>query len=149
MEDCERKCATPDKRRRHLIDKHMYPRNFFFAVTRDGIDGRRSLLEDSSRRRRRRSSAATASESRRRSILAQAGAFQGGGSETQESVASKAPQPRVAQSDGKKEEASTNEDRNAASDTEMDELAGTMAALKFVPSSLRFGRGGRVGFSRR
>ncbi len=57
VEDCERKCGSPDKRRRHLIDKHMYPRNFFFAVTRDGIDGRRSLLEDGSHRHRRRSSA--------------------------------------------------------------------------------------------
>lgn len=26
VEDCERKCSTPQKRRLHLIDKHMFPR---------------------------------------------------------------------------------------------------------------------------
>ena len=26
IEDCERKCSTPQKRRMHLIDKHMFPR---------------------------------------------------------------------------------------------------------------------------
>lgn len=26
VEGCERKCSTPQKRRRHLIDKHMFPR---------------------------------------------------------------------------------------------------------------------------
>lgn len=26
VEDCDRKCSTPQKRRLHLIDKHMFPR---------------------------------------------------------------------------------------------------------------------------
>lgn len=26
VEDCERKCSTPQKRRMHLIDKHMFPK---------------------------------------------------------------------------------------------------------------------------
>lgn len=34
-------------------------------------------------------------------------------------------------------------------DTEMDDLSGAMSALKFVPTSVRFGRGkGKGGFSR-
>lgn len=34
-------------------------------------------------------------------------------------------------------------------DTEMDDLSGAMSALKFVPASIRFGRGkGKGGFSR-
>ncbi|PHH63225.1 hypothetical protein CDD81_6177 [Ophiocordyceps australis] len=51
--ECERKCQTPQKRRMHLIDKHMYPRNFFFAVTQEGVDKRHSLLVDNRRRQRR------------------------------------------------------------------------------------------------
>ncbi|KAG2017135.1 hypothetical protein GB937_005733 [Aspergillus fischeri] len=26
IEDCDRKCSTPQKRRMHLIDKHMFPK---------------------------------------------------------------------------------------------------------------------------
>lgn len=26
IEGCERKCSTPQKRRMHLIDKHMFPK---------------------------------------------------------------------------------------------------------------------------
>src|SRR3954447_3040965 len=64
VEGCDRKCSTPQKRRLHLIDKHMYPKNFFFAVTKEGIDGRRSMLLEGGHRRRRSSVAAAASSSK-------------------------------------------------------------------------------------
>jgi len=39
---------------------------------------------------------------------------------------------------------------NPAPDVEMDSLAGALSALQFVPSSVRFGRGGkRGGFARK
>ncbi|KAH0494219.1 hypothetical protein TgHK011_000847 [Trichoderma gracile] len=67
VEGCERKCMTPQKRRLHLIDKHMYPKNFFFAVTKEGIDGKRSLLiENGHRRRSSAGSQAQAKELRRK-----------------------------------------------------------------------------------
>ncbi|MBE3046571.1 hypothetical protein IMZ48_29385, partial [Candidatus Bathyarchaeota archaeon] len=44
---------TPQKRRLHLIDKHTYPKNFFFALTKEGIDGRNSLLLEAGHRRRK------------------------------------------------------------------------------------------------
>ncbi|EFX02839.1 c2h2 type zinc finger domain containing protein [Grosmannia clavigera kw1407] len=46
VEGCERKCGSADKRRRHLIDKHHFPKNFFYAITQHGVDGRQSLLDD-------------------------------------------------------------------------------------------------------
>ncbi|PHH82688.1 hypothetical protein CDD82_5138 [Ophiocordyceps australis] len=52
VSECQRKFQTPQKRRMHLIDKHMYPKNFFFAVTKEGVDKRHSLLVDNRRRQR-------------------------------------------------------------------------------------------------
>ncbi|KAE8410905.1 hypothetical protein BDV36DRAFT_289183 [Aspergillus pseudocaelatus] len=34
IEDCERKCSTPQKRRMHLIDKHMFPKRAIITFSR-------------------------------------------------------------------------------------------------------------------
>lgn len=130
VEGCERKCRTPQKRRLHLIDKHMYPKNYFFSVTRDGVAGRRSMLLEGGHRRRR-SSIAT-KETRRASLLS----------------------TRTTESTSTEGEASTgpNEAQNGQApsrDVEMDELSGAMSSLQFIPPSVRFGRGGRSGFQKR
>ncbi|ROV88579.1 hypothetical protein VSDG_09132 [Cytospora chrysosperma] len=44
VETCDEKCKTPAERRAHLIERHMYPANYFFAVTKVGIDRRQSML---------------------------------------------------------------------------------------------------------
>lgn len=101
----------------HLVDKHLFPKDYDFYVINDGIDHRSSLLR--SGRQRRRSSAAqqmadTDDRTRRRSSTLE----------------------------------STTE---ADSNNDMEGLAGAMSALKFVPPSVRFGRGrggGRGGFSK-
>ncbi|EIW67830.1 hypothetical protein TREMEDRAFT_57357 [Tremella mesenterica DSM 1558] len=36
-DQCDRKFANPQKRRRHLIDKHKYPEQYFFSVTNHGV----------------------------------------------------------------------------------------------------------------
>ncbi|KAI9883027.1 MAG: hypothetical protein M1823_005204 [Watsoniomyces obsoletus] len=68
VEDCDRVCSAPPKRRLHLIDKHMYPKNYDFAIVNHGIDQRTSMLR-SPREHRRRSSAGfhTVHRERRRS----------------------------------------------------------------------------------
>ncbi|KAI9837475.1 MAG: hypothetical protein M1819_007123 [Sarea resinae] len=59
---CDRVCSSPAKRRLHLIDKHLFPRNYEFRVVNDGIDKRNSLLRCAKiHNQRRRSSAATRS----------------------------------------------------------------------------------------
>ncbi|KAI1200027.1 hypothetical protein F5X97DRAFT_321783 [Nemania serpens] len=141
VEGCDRKCRTPYKRRNHLIDKHMYPKNYFFALTKDGIDGRNSLLLDEGHRRRRSSTATTVSVSKttqRRQSLRQIETPKPQGDErmevTQVSSQESPETPPPAE----------------VPDVEMDGLAGAMSALQFVPTSVKFGRGrGKAGFAKR
>lgn len=118
----------------HLIDKHLYPKNFFFAVTKDGIDGRRSLLNDGGHHRRRSSTNTQSKESRRRASLLEAGNPRG-------KDAPKSP-PSPPKS-GEKSSAASKE----YVDKEMADLTGAMSSLQFVPPSIRFGRG-RAGFAK-
>lgn len=115
----------------HLIDKHMYPKNFFFAVTRDGIDGRRSLLLEGGHRRRRSSVATAASQPPAESC-------------------SSGPDPAKEKPPTKANASSTTEQKpDEKPDIAMDDLTGAMSSLQFVPPSIRFGRGGRAGFAKR
>ncbi|VUC28299.1 unnamed protein product [Clonostachys rosea] len=132
VEGCERKCMTHQKRRMHMIDKHMYPKNFFFAITKDGIDGRRSLLTENGHRRRRSSTATTQSKEPRRrdSLKGQVDA-----------QTDKTPKESPAETKGVKPAAPEKGDK------EMTDLTDAMSSLQFVPPSIRFGRG-RAGFSK-
>ncbi|KAI0383143.1 hypothetical protein F5Y04DRAFT_251924 [Hypomontagnella monticulosa] len=135
VEGCDRKCRTPQKRRSHLIDKHMYPKNYFFAVTKEGVDGRRSLLLEGGHRRRRSSTATNAS-----------------GPKTtgrRQSIQQTEPSKSVPE-EPKAEKTSPPEHPVEVPDTEMEDLAGAMSALQFVPTSVRFGyRKGKTGFAKR
>lgn len=51
VEDCDRKCSTPQKRRLHLIDKHMFPKSYNFRIVDQGIDKASSMLRNGPRRR--------------------------------------------------------------------------------------------------
>lgn len=133
----------------HLVDKHKFPKDYDFNVVNDGIDRRSSMLTFG--RHRRRSSASQHKADiedrarRRTSILG-----------------------KIAGEDGE-EEPITSIDENARSqvtapaagalvssngpelDENMDGLVAGMSVLKFVPTSVRFGRGrgsGRGGFSK-
>jgi hypothetical protein len=147
VEGCERKCRTPSKRARHLIDKHMYPNNYFFKVTRDGIDGRESLLMEAGHRRRRSSTAtstiaASKAASRRHSLRQTHVEKPDAKAEGREASSS-----QTLRSDS--EEEGTSEQKSEPADTEMEDLAGAMSSLQFVPPSVRFGRGrGKSGFAR-
>ena len=122
----------------HLIDKHMFPKDYDFYVVNNGIDHRSSMLR--SGKHRRRSSAAqhlTEIEERKRKNSTMAGAGPSekqGGNEESEIL---------------KEENAETPSEDTKKDVDMDVLLGAMSALKFVPPSVRFGRGGRRGgFSR-
>ncbi|GAP89190.1 putative zinc finger protein [Rosellinia necatrix] len=138
VQGCDRKCRTPYKRRSHLIDKHMYPKNYFFALTKDGIDGRQSLLLDGGHRRRRPSTAALSSVvSQRKQTLQKGDAAKPHEDEQREAVqVGSLEMP---------EKASSRE----APDTKMDDLASALSSLRFVPTAVRFGRGrGKAGFAK-
>ena len=129
----------------HLIDKHMFPKDYDFYVVNDGIDRRSSMLR--SGRYRRHSSAAQHSneieKTRRRTSTM----------ETVEAADREEPASNgqaAETEDPKKSPAAT--PPPTKEDVDMENMTGAMTALKFVPSSVRFGgrgRGrGRGGFAR-
>lgn len=119
----------------HLVDKHMFPKNYDFLIVNDGIDKRSSMLRT---RHRRASSAAERAVRREKQSGVKGGQKldedandENGEENTQAGRAQQAPKP-VANGD-------------SADKPDMDDLALGMSALKFVPPSVRFGRGGRRG----
>ncbi|KAK5629566.1 hypothetical protein RRF57_005281 [Xylaria bambusicola] len=117
----------------------MYPKNYFFALTKDGIDGRTSLLLDGGHRRRSSTATNSASKSsQRRQSLRQVDAPNSQTDEVKESSPANAP---------KLPEKSLSAE---TPDVEMDYLTGAMSSLQFVPTSVKFGRGrGKAGFAKK
>ncbi|KAJ6185584.1 hypothetical protein N7519_006885 [Penicillium mononematosum] len=108
IEDCERKCSTPQKRRLHLIDKHMFPKTYNFYIVNDGIDKQTSMLRPmNSHRRRISTSSALEGRLRRRSSASQ----------------SNPPETAIPET-------------KSSNDMDIDELEKSMSALKFVPTSV-------------
>jgi hypothetical protein len=129
---------TPQKRRLHLIDKHMYPKNFFFALTKAGIDGRKSLLLEPGHRRRKQK------ESQAEELPRCDGPTAADGDVDPPTPVDK--QAAVKGTSDGDSVSGTVEDN----DVDMEGLAGSMSALRFVPTSIRFGRrSNRTGFSNR
>ncbi|KAF2843812.1 hypothetical protein M501DRAFT_967613 [Patellaria atrata CBS 101060] len=128
---CERLCSTPQKRRFHVIDKHQFPRNYDFFIVNDGLDKRNSMLRPTNRRR---SSAAAKSAmiERRRSnaVVGNDSTFVTGESTSDQCVVCE----------------------STTVDADMNDITKSMSSLRFVPPSVRFGRGrgrGRGGLARR
>jgi hypothetical protein len=160
VETCERKCSTPLKRRMHLIDKHVFPKDYDFYIVNDGIDNRSTMLR--SGRHRRRSSAAQHKvdiEERARRRTSALGTIKGGremgktGAEGEESGESMEEDDDDDDEDDipAKDKGDRNKKGAERDGDEMNGLTDALSALKFVPPSIRFGRGrgkGRGGFSR-
>jgi hypothetical protein len=147
VEDCERKCSTPQKRRLHLIDKHSFPKEYDFFVVNDGIDKKSSMLR--SGRHRRRSSIMQQkiyNESRQRSATLDKDSTDAV-PETIMANAESDGAPRHNALNPTEEKVVSTEGGN--DDAEIDGLTGAISALRFVPPSVKFGRGrGRSGFSK-
>ena len=123
----------------HLIDKHCFPKDYDFCVVNDGIDRRSSMLK--SGRHRRGSSAALQTEKARRRASTSENLDV---AENREDTKHDRAEDRGGEGGAVKSESERIED-------DMEGLVGSMSALKFVPPSVRFGRGrgkGRGGFSR-
>ena len=129
IDDCEKLCSTPQKRRLHLIDKHMFPKVYNFRIVDQGIDRTDSLLQTG---QRRRVSTADSSGHRRRSSLIDTTSA----TTRDQKVSSSAQAPsshRVSPVKGAKD----NVTGRANEDLEVDELEQSFAALKFVPPSVQ------------
>lgn len=110
VEGCEKVCMTWQKRRMHLVDAHMFPRNYDFFVVNDGLDNRNSML-------RPESSYTTSQQGSNAPVPKQSQNHQG---------------PH----DPNEQNAAISQQR----DTVMTEVADSMAALKVMPKSVTFGR---------
>ncbi|OQD74375.1 hypothetical protein PENDEC_c011G03150 [Penicillium decumbens] len=116
IETCDRKCSTPQKRRLHLIDKHMFPRRYNFYIVNDGIDRQTSMLRHLNSHRRRSNVSISSHEGRLRR--------RSSASQTKSPVtSSQAPEPQSQSS-------------QKSDDMEIDELEKSMSALRFVPASV-------------
>ncbi|KIW26670.1 uncharacterized protein PV07_06485 [Cladophialophora immunda] len=124
VEDCERKCSTPQKRRLHLIDKHLFPKIYNFRIVDTGIDKSTSMLH----------------ESRRRRV-----------STTTDQITSNGHRRRQSRTDNKKNSAALslkeNKDKERkggpsfepnqdVSDAAINDLESSLSALRFVPPSV-------------
>lgn len=137
---------TPQRRRLHLIDKHMYPKNYFFAVTKEGIDGRNSLLLETGHRRRKPPTKSQPKEPQSRDRRDPVSEEKDDDS-TNADRASEAVDGRPS---GNRSSGGDTRSPPKENDDQMEGLAGAMSALKFVPPNIRFGRGGSgAGFSKR
>ncbi|KAI9677462.1 MAG: hypothetical protein M1817_006416 [Caeruleum heppii] len=163
VEDCDRKCSTPQKRRRHMIDKHLFPRNYDFFIINDGVDGRSSMLR--TRGHQRRNSAAAhaaqiAQRAKRRNSLMEASKQPQPDQATNDTThniptARKTADASDDDSDDDVSDASTpppqapsgTASKNGTLEEDVGGLTNAMASLKFVPPSIRFGRrrGGGLG----
>lgn len=139
----------------HLIDKHMFPKDYDFYVVNDGIDQRSSMLR--SGRHRRRSSAAQhrtdiEERARRRSSTLDNIEDNDTGNDKIMVMAGN-DNDNNHNDDDDSDDATVREGKegpeNSQNDPEIEGLVGAMSSLKFVPPSVRFGRGrGKGGFSR-
>ncbi|EXJ79779.1 hypothetical protein A1O3_08063 [Capronia epimyces CBS 606.96] len=133
VEGCERRCSTPQKRRLHLMDKHLFPKMYNFRIVDTGIDKSLSMLHEG---RRRRVSTATdpTQMSRHRTHEAQL--------EQRPKRQSPAPVPprrdSAEPSRREQEEIGVGNLKSSkhVSDSTVNDLAASMSALQFVPPSV-------------
>ncbi|KAL2814612.1 hypothetical protein BJX63DRAFT_431266 [Aspergillus granulosus] len=120
VENCERKCSTPQKRRMHLIDKHMFPKSYNFYIVNDGIDKQTSMLRSMQTHRRRLSSTPTSpQEGRLRN--------------RQTSISTPSPHPNRP---SEPELHRASESGSSPQETDIAALERSMSALRFVPVSV-------------
>ncbi|EXJ75572.1 uncharacterized protein A1O5_00078 [Cladophialophora psammophila CBS 110553] len=124
VEACDRKCSTPQKRRLHLIDKHLFPKIYNFRIVDTGIDKSTSMLH----------------ESRRRRVSTNVDQGANSGHRRQHSRMESRRNPAAVSPDQKE-----NQDRNGehslestkeVSDAVINDLESSLSALRFVPPSV-------------
>lgn len=139
VEGCERFCSTPQKRRRHVIDKHHFPKEYNWGIVQWGIDNHTTLLTRTSTTKATTTNTDPATPKKPQKL---------GGKNP--SPKQKDPNKRKIPMDIKEEEEEekpTLEKGKEAKEVDMLDVANAMSAMKLVPPSVRFG--GRRGASMR
>ncbi|KEF61411.1 uncharacterized protein A1O9_02977 [Exophiala aquamarina CBS 119918] len=132
VQGCEKMCSTPQKRRLHLIDKHLFPKIYNFRVVDTGVDRSTSMLHEGRRRRVSTLSDQPQSSGHQRKE-ARPGANQ---MKHSSPVQPSEGDPYVsAKSIGKVQDCNR-KPVEGVSDTTMNELERSMSSLRFVPPSI-------------
>jgi len=154
----------------HLVDKHMFPKNYDFFIINDGLGKRKSMLRPEFQHRRHISATVKSVTIEHRSKQPnRSNAPQESGSKLNTTQGTSL-ESSITESDGV-ESGSEDEDHEEHScpmppsssesservctpttsnvDDGMAVITRSMSALKFVPPSIRFGRGAREGLARR
>ncbi|EXJ63163.1 hypothetical protein A1O7_03608 [Cladophialophora yegresii CBS 114405] len=118
VEGCDKKCSTPQKRRLHLIDKHLFPKMYNFRIVDTGVDQSTSMLREDRRRRVSTTADRTASSGTRR----------------RQSQAGKQQISAAVLPDDKR--LNFHPEQNV-SDAAIRDLETSMSALRFVPPQIR------------
>ncbi|KAI5819888.1 zinc finger protein [Pyronema omphalodes] len=132
VEGCDRMFRIPPRRTSHLIKTHCFPKYYNFYVTKDGIDHKISLLNDSQRSKVDRNTGKGPQERIHR----------------QEQniddmiVDSDSTAPQVKHEVKDMPEVDMTSETPAEQD-QVEALANSIESLRFVPMSIRFGRRGR------
>ncbi len=128
LEGCDKVCWNWQKRKRHMIDKHAFPKNYDFFIVNYGLDHRQSMLRPERRPHM---------PGFRRKVMIKASDSEGGS------------MPGVQSKVGFSEDAGLRQSElhnPVDSDISMDNITDAISALKFVPRSVQLGRGiGRGG----
>lgn len=129
---CDKVCLTPQRRRWHCLAKHEFPKTYDFFIVNDGIDKRNSMLRPEFRHIKKvsQSTGASRSPGNDKPPVA-AGGLNSSTSALDEHVAA------------------GNAVDHRTADSDVEKVTESLSALKFLPYSVRFGRGrGRGGLAR-
>lgn len=129
VEGCGDKFKSQGKRQDHLIKTHLYPTNYFFAVTKFGIDRRQSMLVEY-RKKGAVQSKAHGSMEKNLKDSSEKSAAAGRQGEEDVGVSKDVSMREAVDSAEKKQEKTT-------SDIVMEDLADAMSSLKFIPRTVR------------
>jgi len=117
----------------HLVDKHLFPKNYDFNVVNDGLGKRKSMLKHGDHRARYQDF--------------------GRANNRQSQALTAAAIPAIQTENGELPSQAHSGDASnplPSAECEVESITTAMSALKFVPPSIRFGRGGgRAGFAKK
>lgn len=163
VSDCDRLCSTPQKRRLHVIDKHQFPKYYDFFIVNDGLGKRNSMLRPGPGHRRRSSTATVATARQRASSSANATGNSDADPRNDTNADMEVDKPTIKLVEegvetaagrggtlvGIDEKGKAKAVPPAVPDAAMEDITSSLSTLKFVPPSIKFGRGrGRGGLAR-
>lgn len=147
METCGDKFEHHGKRETHLVKAHMFPPNYFFAVTKFGIDRRQSMLVDYSKKpgSQRKGPRYHNQKPKDAQQSTTAPANSGDAYASRDVQMGEYGDPctvkdvQMSENDTPREERREEKPETNAVDTGMQNLAAAMSSLKFVPRVVRLG----------